>query len=368
MLTFVIVFSVVLVILYFIVSNNSNQAVSKKKVPVIKADENNRNSEELYDIKVEENTGNSYKVSVNLNEEEFIRRAEKGTLSFDIKKTDDIYDISGFFGSEKSSPNGVYQICFSEGYLEDGKRKRGKLALIKNNKLVYKKSVSRPNDCLVSNDGIVICCDWINYDGDPSGRFIIFDSEGNQIFTLKTRANLGLCAISEDSQYAVFETHNMDNIHGDKLFIIDVPKADVIKKLVRPCGIKELDIYSVSKEISILNSDDYEVIIDFEGRQTNIEDYENQVRKKGNIRDVLSLYNGIPQNKKFSDPRYIELINKAVDSEDKIYGLDQIFRNLGEFYEEKGDIKKTVENWEIAIKINPKVGVKRRLTSYKKGH
>jgi len=48
------------------------------------------------------------------------------------------------------------------------------------------------------------------------------------------------------------------------------------------------------------------------------------------------------------------------------YGRDKIYRMIGEYYKAQGDIKNTIENWDKAIKINPKVGVKRKLEALKK--
>ena len=43
----------------------------------------------------------------------------------------------------------------------------------------------------------------------------------------------------------------------------------------------------------------------------------------------------------------------------------KIYRKIGEFYEKKGNLSKTIDYFEKAMKINPKIGVKRKLSTYK---
>ncbi|QLG43976.1 hypothetical protein [Costertonia aggregata] len=103
--------------------------------------------------------------------------------------------------------------------------------------------MERPNDCKVSNDGIVICCDWLNWT-ELSGCFKIFDSFGEELISIKTKANLGNSSISLDSKIALVETHNSDNEDGDKIFLFDIPNRNLIAKLDRPTSFVKAKIIS----------------------------------------------------------------------------------------------------------------------------
>lgn len=65
---------------------------------------------------------------------------------------------------------------------------------------------------------------------------------------------------------------------------------------------------------------------------------------------------------------YKELLENALVDNDASYsfGKDRLFRMMGEYFEANGDIQRTIDNWEKAIEINPKVGVKRKLDTLRK--
>ncbi|WP_034890597.1 tetratricopeptide repeat protein [Gillisia sp. Hel_I_29] len=310
-----------------------------------------------------ESTGNSIQFTIELNEKEFVRRAKNGKLD---KKRKTTRDIAGFYGTEKKSPNKNFSIYSRDGLFRGSKWENGKIALVKNNKLLFKKEIERPHDCIVSNDGIVICCDWSNAES-LTGIFYVFDKSGIELFSIRTNANLGNCALSIDSKIAIFETHNSDDNDGDKLFIIDLQDQKILKKLERPISFKEAIIKTKDQKIILTTRNDFIYEIDFNGLHTNKEQYESQILNKGSITDVLYHFESKPDEVKFNDNDYLDVLSKAVNDENASYsyGLDKLYRRIGEFYENKGEINQTIHYWEKAIQINPKVGVKRKLQSYK---
>ena len=107
--------------------------------------------------------------------------------------------------------------------------------------------------------------------------------------------------------------------------------------------------------------------IQYSGNHVNQLDFENQILTKGDINDKLSLFEGKTDELKYTDSTYLGILNLALTDDNASYsfGIANIFRKIGEFYEAKGDIQKTIENWDKAYQLNPKIGVKRKLDKLK---
>ncbi|TZF83916.1 hypothetical protein FW774_10695 [Pedobacter sp. BS3] len=325
-----------------------------------------QSSDKLVNITSKSVGNNTTEMTIELNEEVLLKKLKDGTLGSG-KREIDIEDITGFYGTKKYSLNRQYCVSYADGYYDNNKWKNGDIALVKDNKLLFKKKLQRPNDCFVNNDGTVIVCDWLN-SGALTGKFFVFSTTGEELFSKKTTANLGNCAISDNSQIALFETHNSDTNDGDKIFIVDIPNKQIIRKFERPASFNNAIIDTENKRIRLKDHRGFVFEIDFEGNQTNAEEYENHILTKGSVYDRLWVYAEKPDETKLKDPKYLELLNKALTDKDASYsfGKDKIYRMIGEYYEANADIPKTIENWEKAIQINPKIGVKRKLDSLKK--
>jgi len=82
----------------------------------------------------------------------------------------------------------------------------------------------------------------------------------------------------------------------------------------------------------------------------------------------MRFYEEKPEQEKFSDPYYLQLLELALADENASYsfGMDRIYRKIGEYYEANDQPNKTIEIWDRAIAINGKVGIARRLELLKK--
>ena len=314
------------------------------------------------------NTGDdTSEFTIDLNEAELTNRAEGGTLFIDKrvhKKT--IEDISGFYGSVEYSADNKYCVTFCDGYLDNNKWKNGSLALISEGKLLFKKKIQRPNDCHVSNNGVVICCDWQDSDA-LTGKVLIFDRSGAQLFAKQISANLDTAAISEDGTIALFETCYSDTKDSDSIFIIDIEQSKIINQIERPCSFIHADIDPAAKTIKLKSNKGFVFEIDFKGTQTNKQDFEDQIISGSSVCDKLGLYIAKPDEVKMADNNYVELLLRSLDDREAVdaFGKDKLYRMIGEFYDARGDKEKTVDYWEKAIQVNAKVGIKQKLDALK---
>ncbi len=74
-----------------------------------------------------------------------------------------------------------------------------------------------------------------------------------------------------------------------------------------------------------------------------------------------------PEEVNFKDKNYLDLLTLATKDKEAKYafGADRIYRLIGEYHEANNNIEQTIANWERAISINPKVGIKRKLDKLK---
>jgi len=181
LITFILL--IVVVIAIFIM-NKPAQAM-KKMLP------GQSKKQELFKISIGPKEKNTMEFTIELNEERMKRRIKDGSL---FKKTGPkektIQDIAGFYGMEAYSPNKQYCLFFANGYFNSAVFVEGMIALIRDKKLLFKRSIRRPHDCHVSNNGIVICSDWLT-SSELTGIFLVFDISGGLLFERVATANLG---------------------------------------------------------------------------------------------------------------------------------------------------------------------------------
>jgi len=260
------------------------------------------------------------------------------------------------------SENKKYSVAIEAGY---GERAKGKVLLIKDGGIEFSKSLQVPNDAVVSNDGYIAVCDWL-FSDDLNGIFYIFNNKGEELFKKKVKANLGICAISSDSIYALFETYSADNNDSDKIFIINITEQKVVAQFSRQVAFNKAVINSSNKTIKFFNNNSVGFETDFNGTQTNIEDYEKTLLENGSIYDKLVFYRGKEDKEVLKSEDYLKTLLSGLKNDDALYafGQDKLYRQIGECYEAIGNIDKAIEYWILAININPKVGIKKKLDKY----
>lgn len=87
-------------------------------------------------------------------------------------------DEIGFYGQKWYSQNNKYCVVFLPHFEEEDYN----LALVHVNlkTILYKIKLQRPHRCRVTNEGFVVCEDWLGYD-KPNCKIYIIDNKGNII-------------------------------------------------------------------------------------------------------------------------------------------------------------------------------------------
>lgn len=287
--------------------------------------------------------------------EQFLSPTEK-------RKAPKKVDIDMLQGDLVYSENGEYSVGIEPGF---GEKAKGKVLLLKGTAVVFKKSLQNPIDPTVSNDGYIAVYDWL-FSNSLNGVFYIFNNNGDEVFKKKVKANLGICAISPDSTYALFETFYAANSDADKIFVINVKDQKVESEFPREFAFNNASINSKERTIQFRSHRNFIFETDFNGSQINLEKYEKAILETGTIYEKLIFYGDKDKNLVLKEPDYLNTLLQGLKDKDALYsfGQDKLYRQIGECYEAIGNKQKTVEYWTLALDINPKVGIKKRLDKY----
>lgn len=282
----------------------------------------------------------------------------------------DIPELGFTSVSDSKSKKSNYILSYHDEYFinVDGTSKivPGKVVFINNDELILIDYIQRPTDGKVAENGNFIINDWLSPE-DLSGIFYAYDSKLNPIIKMRFSCNLGANTISEDGHYAVLETL------GDQILFFNLSTGDLLWDRKRDLGNIKLFKFDTEKEILTITYLDHNrsYQYSFQGELLDKELFEKEhikyasgyllydiaKKKTQELKDNethLSDYNEILS--------YLERASKANISG---YTTAKVHRLIGEIYFEHDKKEEALENFEIALSYDPKVGVKRKYDKLK---
>jgi hypothetical protein len=328
-----------------------------------------RNAEpkDLVTVKSERSNDNVTVISLGINEKELKKQLRNGTLG---KRAQNYLpgpaEIAGFYGSEVYSPDGAYGVAINDAYEEDGRKVNGKVALVKDGRVLFRKTLRRPMEAAVNNAGVVVCCDDLNE--RLSGRFYCFDPTGGHLFSYDATANLDICAVSADSSLAFFESYGSEASDSNCLFIVDIAARSIVHKFIRPFAFNKVEIDAKAQRLALTNADGFVFICDFTGRQMNRDEYEKRVIDVGELHQKISMFENKSPEERLNNSDYMKWLHQSLTDEEmlRMYGKAWIYRRIGELNEGLGNDLLAIEHYQKALDVDAKIGVKRRLEILKK--
>lgn len=293
------------------------------------------------------------------------------------------YDINnGFFisnqfcGSSSSSPNNKYIIVCNDSSINTGgsrERGNGKAYIVSDSMLIKTiNTVKRPNSGKIANNGNFIIEDWL-FGNELAGILYCYNVDGELLFNLKVEANIFNSSISADGNYAIIQTANNDEGEdGNCIFFINISEKKLLWKIENKFG--WADKYRIDPNEKIIytfhSNNSYKY--DFMGSFLDANKLEKDKEKNGNgyelleiaIKKISNWDKGKIPDKDFS---YIEsLLTRAIQKDISDYTKASAYRKLGELYLGINKKQKALDFFEKAISYNPKIGLKRLITSLKK--
>jgi tetratricopeptide (TPR) repeat protein len=283
-----------------------------------------------------------------------------------------------FFGSYSESANSQFTIAWSDsdskqgigGFRESGK---GTYVLIETGKVLLNGKVQRPNDGNVANNGNFIINDWMFGEG-LRGTFYAFDKTGAVRIKHLFRANLYNNGISQNGRYAVCQCANSDSVDGGALALFDLDAGALLWKKPPETGWADSYSFDCNNNILFLHYRDRGSFrYSFAGGFLDKEALEKQRIENATGFELSSLARS--RFRKIQAALTAEaaeeiflLFNKAIEKGFAGYPNEEasVHRSIGEIHEALGRIEEAIVSYETALRINPKVGLSRRLTVLKK--
>jgi hypothetical protein len=170
--------------------------------------------------------------------------------------------------SEKAlSKNKEYSVHWQDGYTAEDKWMNGIIVLRQNGKDLWQKTIDRPFDCKVANNGTVICNDStissLEYTKDISCKLWVLDAIGNVLFEKILTANIGdNFLISTDGTIAVFDTLNSKTEDANSIFVYILASGQLVEQFENAEGeVSKIKIDELSRTVrlNLEDNDEYEI-------------------------------------------------------------------------------------------------------------
>lgn len=282
-----------------------------------------------------------------------------------------LLSIGDFTGKYNRSPNGKFILVW------DDLNEKGKYILLENGKVKLQAKMRHPNNGMVSNSGVFILNDWTS-----KGMYWVFNiinADGETLIRQRCKANLGYTGISDDGRFAACQALESTNKSDScKLFFFDIKKRKLLwKKLPETIGPElnwaESYRFDTKKKVMYLIHDKNRAYrYTFEGTFIDSKFYRHDCINVGNDIEFLEAIKELKGELSAANinPReYDSLITPLKKGLQRFSDRDnksKIHRVLGEILLLHGNNVEAIEHFEIALKLNPKVGVKRTLEKLKK--
>lgn len=297
--------------------------------------------------------------------------SKTGTNFVSVHSTD-------FFGPYSESENGKFLVAWSDadrergigGFRESG---QGSYILAEDTVVLISGRLQRPNDGKVANNGTFIINDWMFGEG-LKGTFYAFDKLGNQLVQHRFTANLFNNGIAEDGRFAVCQCANSDTEDSGVLAFFDLNKGLLLWKIQPESRCADSYHFDCEgKEILLRYRERGEYRYSFGG---DFIDKDKWQAERINYASAFEL--SLIAKEHFKEKYHslseadaqeiLLLLERALNK-----GLDEypnekaaVYRTIGEVKESLGTIPDAIHYYEMALKLNPKVGIKRRLDILKK--
>lgn len=299
----------------------------------------------------------------------FGENKQKSSNRKNISYQGDFVNINSldFFGQFTKSPNSHYMIAFSDHFNE--------YVLLKNEKIICKRTVPRPNDCKIANNGTFIINGW-DSSNNLSGTFYAFNNKGNLILKNNLKANLFNNGLSRDGRYATCQTCSSKNEDNNKLFFFDLQKQKLLWSTNPHGGRPRSYKFDVSKQILTLNhtsKNRTSYRYSFNGKFLDEEKLEKEKLANMSAYDIFRNLKKEHKNNldslskkelKENIKKFHSLLNSELKQSKNKYS--KLHRYIAETQLKLNNKQKALDFFEKALKINDKVGVKRITKKLKK--
>ncbi|TDX52186.1 tetratricopeptide repeat protein [Orenia marismortui] len=362
----------IVLVLFFINKKNNKKDINKKvKNPVEKITGTEDFKEKNKSIS---NPENNNKINQNSN----IKRRNlpyRKNITFHGEYID--IDELDFFGKFNKSPNNIYILAYSE-------YPKNKYVLIKKEEILIHGNIERPSHALVANNGNFIINNW-GVSSNLRAIFTVFNKQGVKIIKEELKANIYNSGISHDGRYAICQTcRSKYEADSNKLLFFDLIENKLLWKTTPIPGPAESYIFDTENKIlTLIYKDHKEYSYNFSGDFLDQEQWEEEL-SENNKSEFIEKDNDIDWSNIDPSELFEELEEenktklKKLSKEESLNNLKKLrkllnyeeitevkykhartYRYIGEILLELDKKKEALENFEKALQISKRVGVKR---------
>lgn len=276
-----------------------------------------------------------------------------------------------FVGHQARSPNRRFRLIWADRTpdgLRGGNREsgHGSWSLLLDDRIVSSGKLERPQEGKVADNGTFILHDWMFGHG-LHGRFVACDSHGQTLIAQQFSANLMSNGLSPDGRYAICQTANAPGSDDScRYMLFDLEAGREIARWEVETGWAEGYKWDCDAgRVVICLKDGEQAIYDFTGTMV---DRGGWLRRRiaagdlGVIKDVLSSQVSLDREMR----QDIAAGLRRAAREGEIWSQARAFRLLGELHETEGELEKAVKAYDDALRLDPKVGVARRVEKLRK--
>jgi hypothetical protein len=281
----------------------------------------------------------------------------------------------GFFGQFSRSRNGRFILGWADYDPASGRggaRKEGlgSYVLIDGADLILRGNMQRPNDGKVSDNGTFVLNDWM-FSDDLSGTFYAISPSGEVLVQKRFKANLFNNGISDDGRLAVCQTCNSDyEPHSSILAVYDLEKKSVLGQFIPLTGWGEQYRFDLADQlVQLIYDNGRSYRYKFDGTCIDVGQWHRDRELFGSGYDLLSIAETrlqAPQSSELSSySEVIGLLKRSLEKGVSDYTQARIHRLLGEIYHRCGEKNLAIDHLANALRLNPKVGIKKLYESLK---
>jgi tetratricopeptide (TPR) repeat protein len=278
--------------------------------------------------------------------------------------------IGDFTGEYYQSPNSKFILAWNS------LSENGKYILLERGKVKLQVKMKHLDNGMVSNPGVFIISDSTSK--GMYGVFNIINADGETLIRQRCKANIGSTGISEDGRFAACQTlESTSKADSCKLFFFDIKNKKLLwKKTPETIGSglnwpKSYSFDTKKKILYLIHDKDRAYRYTFEGTFIDSRLYRLHCIDTGNdiefleaIKELKEELSSNPDPKEYGS--FVVPLTKALKRFSDKDTKSKIHRALGEIFHLQGNNAEAVKHFETALKLNPKIGVKRTLEKLKK--
>jgi tetratricopeptide (TPR) repeat protein len=248
---------------------------------------------------------------------------------------------------------------------------KGQVVLLRGEAVIYTGEAEQPSIGRVANNGIFIIADAMTGEGSKSTLWA-YASSGQKITQHPFSANMKTIGLSDEGRYAICQLFHSETADANTIALVDLESGKLLwQKIPETWVADSFEFDTDNGAIYLVYGEGIKFKYSLGGEFLDKERWYQHRVQNGSGFDLIKIAEGllneagkpIPENAIRDALKLYLLATDRLKSHP--YFRAQAYRKIGEIYEGLGDTKNAINNYELALKYNPGVGIKKKLLALK---